>query len=400
MIKVALFIFFLVLISPLFADKPLLAVLPVKISGDEAKHLFTADDLGYMSDAIRAEASRQLGAQVQILSQLQIDKLVIANIQECSGAGCFAGFLKTISADFGLQPTVRFAAGKLRLTIEMASNESTLGMREYAQEYSEKGKNDLIEKSKNLSLELYQQLHGELGKNTAVSSGNQMSSSSVVVTESIVDKKDIVAIPAGCFLMGSSKGDLDEEPVHQVCLSAFHMDKYEITQGKYKKIIGENPSDFSNCGENCPVEQVSWIQANHYCESMGMRLPTEAEWEYAASEGANNKWYCGNEVSCLNQIAWYAGNSGMRTHPVGQMLPNKWGLYDMAGNVWEWTSDWYSSDAYNKSGHKDPKGAASSPNRVFRGGSWSVNPEDVRSANRGVAVPSYFKNTLGFRCAF
>jgi len=418
----------LVCIAPVFADKPLLAVLPVKVEGAEAKNLFSKEDVGYMSDAIRAEASRRLGSQVQILSQLQIDKLVTANIQECSGVGCFAGFLKTISADYGLQPTVRFAAGKLRLTLEMASNEATLGMREYAQANTQAGKNDLIEKSKNLASELYEQMLGELG----------VSANSTVVTVPKV-RQVMAQIPAGCFQMGSNDGDADEKPVHRVCLSAFQMDKYEVTQGQYRSAMGDidhtsdgtcwayNPS--SNkwekgaaatrgfLGDNKPALCVDWTEAKSYCEKQGKRLPTEAESEYATRAGTSTNYFWGNDP---NQGCRYANGTdqtpqsngsnwnkkmeckdgyGDAVAPVGSYQPNPWGLFDMTGNVLEWTSDWYGSDYYGKSTSQDPKGPASGTNRVYRGGGWLHFPAYLRSADRYDSDPSIRYSYLGFRCA-
>ena len=145
-----------------FAERPLFAVLPVRVDGAEAKNLFTREDVNYLSDAIRSEASRILGRQVQILSQMQIEKLVMANAQECAGAGCLAGFLKTISADYGMQPTMRVAGGKLRLTLEIASNEATLGMRDVAKPKNEDGKNDMIEDGKGVAAELFTQMLSEL----------------------------------------------------------------------------------------------------------------------------------------------------------------------------------------------------------------------------------------------
>jgi formylglycine-generating enzyme required for sulfatase activity len=209
--------------------------------------------------------------------------------------------------------------------------------------------------------------------------------------------KDMATIPAGCFQMGSIDGEADEKPVHKVCLSAFNMDKTEVTQGAYTAVIGSNPSYFSSCGDNCPVEQVDWSQAKAYCEQVGKRLPTEAEFEYANRAGSTTKYQCGNDESCLDRIAWYKANSNSQTHPVGQKQPNAWGLYDMTGNVWEWTSDWYGN--YDQGSGKDPKGEASGSDRVDRGGSWFSDAQDLRSALRYSIGPAFRNINLGFRCA-
>ncbi|NBU98476.1 MAG: formylglycine-generating enzyme family protein, partial [Spirochaetia bacterium] len=187
---------------------------------------------------------------------------------------------------------------------------------------------------------------------------------------------EFALIPAGDFMMGCSDGDSDcsndEKPQHKVVISnSFYMGKYEVTQGQWKQVMGNNPSYFQNCGENCPVEQVSWNDVQDFikklCESKKMnpckyRLPTEAEWEYAARAGSKTRIYTGemkilgeNNSPDLDGIAWYGGNSGVDysggydcsgwnekqyrsskcgTHPVGQKKPNAWGLYDMSGNVW------------------------------------------------------------------
>ena len=161
-------------------------------------------------------------------------------------------------------------------------------------------------------------------------------------------------IPAGEFDMGSTDGDSDERPVHRVRISRdFYLGIHEVTQAEYRAVTGKSPSNFK--GDDLPVEKVSWEEANEFCRllterertagglpsGMVYRLPTEAEWEYAARAGTTTKYCFGDDESGLGEYAWYGGNSGSTTHPVGQKRPNAWGLYDMHGNVWEWCQDWY-----------------------------------------------------------
>jgi len=183
---------------------------------------------------------------------------------------------------------------------------------------------------------------------------------------------------------------------------SFKMSVYEITQGQWKAVMGNNPSYFSSCGDDCPLEDVSWNDVQDFIDNLNQqtgknyRLPTEAEWEYAARAGTTTKYYCGDNRSCLRDIAWYRDNSDNQTHPVGQKAPNAWGLYDMSGNVWEWVQDWYDSDYYSSSPETDPQGPDSGAGRVFRGGGW-LNYEGCRSSYRYGTRPSNGRNNLGFR---
>jgi len=176
-------------------------------------------------------------------------------------------------------------------------------------------------------------------------------------------------------------------------------------------VIGNNPSYFPG-DANRPVEQVSWNDATNYCAQLtarerlagrlpagwAYRLPTEAEWEYACRAGTTNRYYYGDDTGYtqLANYAWYNANSGGITHPVGGKLPNRWGLYDMAGNVWEWCSDWY-DDAYPGGSVTDPQGSVSGSHRVIRGGSWPNPANYCRSAQRGLSLPAAPDNRFGFR---
>jgi len=216
---------------------------------------------------------------------------------------------------------------------------------------------------------------------------------------------EMVSISGGTFQMGCAPGEMecfsDELPCHSVTLSSFEIGKYEVTQGQWEEVMGNNPSNFYPCGDNCPVERVSWNDTQTFITELNSqtgqsyRLCTEAEWEYAARAGTETKWYCGNDESCVDDIAWYDSNSGSKTHPVGQKSPNAWGLYDMSGNVWEWVEDWY--DTYSSGSVTNPTGPVSSSSRVDRGGSWLGSARYCRSTIRYNYYPSRVIYNLGFR---
>ncbi len=208
-------------------------------------------------------------------------------------------------------------------------------------------------------------------------------------------------IPAGSFRMGSnsSEANSDESPVHRVTITRpFYIGVYEVTQEQYESVMGTNPSRFR--GSNRPVEQVSWNDAVEFCrrlseiEGVTYRLPTEAEWEYACRAGTTTEYYWGSDSA--GRYAWNSENSGRQTHDVGQKRPNAWGLYDMAGNVWEWCSDWYGS--YGRSAQVDPRGPSSGDGRVLRGGSWADDPRNLRVSNRLGIAPGNWIDYYGFRC--
>ncbi len=213
---------------------------------------------------------------------------------------------------------------------------------------------------------------------------------------------DMVWVKPGCFQMGSNSVSGDEKPVHQVCLSkGYYMGKYDVTQAQWQSVMGNNPSNFK-C-QQCPVEQVSWDSVQDFIQRLNRqsrlqyRLPTEAEWEYACRSGGREQMYCGG--NSIESIAWYSGNSNKKTHTVGQKQANELGLYDMSGNVWEWVSDWYSSDYYHKSPVRNPKGPYGGSTRVFRGGSWRLKANGARSAFRRHYSPDGYARVLGFRLA-
>ena len=217
---------------------------------------------------------------------------------------------------------------------------------------------------------------------------------------------EFVRVKGGCYQMGDTFGDgyKDEKPVHEVCVDDYYIGKYDVTQGQWQAIMGNNPSKFTNCGDNCPVEQVSWNDAQEFISKLNSRsgsnkyrLPTEAEWEYAARSGGKAEKYAGGND--IDSVAWYSGNSGNMTHPVGTKSPNGLGLYDMSGNVWQWTADWYGENYYGESPRNNPTGPNSGQYRVLRGGSWFADPLYVRAACRVRNVPADRSSDVGFRLA-
>ncbi len=228
----------------------------------------------------------------------------------------------------------------------------------------------------------------------------------------LLDGSGFVSIPAGEFLMGTSKGNDDEKPVHRVRIrQSFEMGKFEVTQAQWEAVMRRppeahakpgsvpavvNPSHFK--GSTLPVENVSWDEVLQFLQALNTRdrqheyrLPTEAEWEYACRAGQEG------EPDKLEALAWYRDNSTGRTQPVGQKQPNAWGLYDMHGNVWEWVQDWYDPNYYKSSPATDPLGPGAASYRVYRGGSWYSSVHDCRTAMRGFDLPSNHYYSLGLR---
>lgn len=209
-----------------------------------------------------------------------------------------------------------------------------------------------------------------------------------------------VLISPGAFMSGDEGIALR----HRVTISKpFYLQTTEVTQEQWKKVMGSNPSVFMNCGNNCPVENVSWLMARAFISKLNQmektgkyRLPTEAEWEYACRAGTTTKYSFGNGVEELPDHAWYNINSANRTHPAARKKPNPWGLYDMHGNVWEWCMDWH--DDSPPGAAKDSAGTASGhQHRVIRGGSWTDNPATLTCVFQGQDYPVVQSPDIGFR---
>ena len=218
-------------------------------------------------------------------------------------------------------------------------------------------------------------------------------------------KYNMVWVDGGTFRMGatSEQGSeiSDEKPVHSVTLSGYYIGKTEVTQALWQAVMGSNPSYFE--GDDLPVEQVSWDDCQEFIRKLNsltgqnFRLPTEAEWEFACRGGNNSRGYKYSGSNYIDNVAWYDGNSGDKTHPVATKSPNELGIYDMSGNVWEWCADWYGD--YSSGRQTNPKGPYDGSYRVNRGGSWYNFARRCRSSIRGFDYPTYRDDDLGLRLA-
>ena len=217
-----------------------------------------------------------------------------------------------------------------------------------------------------------------------------------------IDYRSMIYVEGGSFQMGCSGNDCerDESPVHTVTLASYNIGKYEVTLQQWREVMGNNPNKNKNC-DSCPVENVSWNDVQGFIRKLNSqtgkkyRLPTEAEWEFAARGGnkSNGTSYSGSNN--LNSVAWYSNNSEGKTHPVGGKSPNELGIYDMSGNVWEWCSDWYSKKYYKRRPQSGPRGPSSGSDRVLRGGSSSSS--SCRVSYRNNFIPDSSNSLIGFR---
>ena len=219
---------------------------------------------------------------------------------------------------------------------------------------------------------------------------------------------EMLLVPAGTFTMGCTASNQygcnsDENPTHSVTLTqAFYLGRYEVTQGQWVARMGSNPSYFQGYSDsaNRPVEQVSWNTIQSFLSATGMRLPSEAEWEYACRAGTTTAFNNGSsDDATVGTIAWYNVNSGSQTHVVGGKAANALGLFDMSGNVWEWVNDWYDGSYYSVSPSTNPLGPVSGNYRVLRGGSWNDATYNVRSSYRNYNSPVGTNYGFGFRVA-
>ena len=235
---------------------------------------------------------------------------------------------------------------------------------------------------------------------------------------------EMVRVPAGSFMMGSEDGQDDEKPVRKVSVDSFLIDRHEVTQAQYDKLIPEgNAAHFK--APDRPIEQISWVRTVFYCNARsraeglkpcydeetgkcnfqadGYRLPTEAEWEYACRAGTSTAYSYGDNAAKLADHAWHVDNAAKTTHPVRKKKPNPWGLYDMHGNVAEWCNDPYDEKYYKTGPAKNPPGPAEGEKYVLRGGAWNAGAKACRSSYRVAEAPGNYDGCfggdyIGFRC--
>ena len=226
--------------------------------------------------------------------------------------------------------------------------------------------------------------------------------------KAIIDRlvSNMVHVEGGTFTMGATReqgteADNNEKPAHKVTLSSFYIGRYEVTQEEWQAVMGYNSSEFE--GDKLPINAVSWKECQTFIRKLNsltglkFRLPTEAEWEYAARGGKRSKGYKYSGGNNLDNVAWYRNNSGGKPHPVGQKLPNELGLYDMTGNVSEWCMDWLGN--YSSSPQTNPQGESSDWRRAYRGGYWDDGPKSSRVSWRDFDATEYDDEDYGFRLA-
>jgi formylglycine-generating enzyme required for sulfatase activity len=218
---------------------------------------------------------------------------------------------------------------------------------------------------------------------------------------------EVVFVEGGTFKMGcedpqDKECESDEKPQHTVKVNSFYIAKTEVTQKQWQLVMNTRPSSFRGC-DDCPVESVSWLDAVNYCKKLSQmtgqtwRLPTEAEWEYAARGGNKSKGYKYAGSNQVDEVAWHTGNSGNRTSPVAQKVPNELGLYDLSGNIFEWCLDWYGDRYYSSSPAENPTGPTRGGQKSLRGGSWGGPADNARIANRLSRTNASRSNYFGFR---
>ena len=219
-----------------------------------------------------------------------------------------------------------------------------------------------------------------------------------------INKIEMVTVQGGSFQMGSDEGTPIEKPLHPVNINTFQIAKFEVTQALWFAIMDSRPSIHKNCA-SCPVENVSWFDVQDFIDKLNKltgkhyRLPTEAEWEFAARGGISSHGYRYSGSDYIDSVGWIRTNSGDSTHAVGKKTPNELGAFDMCGNVMEWTQDWYDGEYYKNSPADNPPGPVNGKQRMARGGSYVFNSFFCRNSSRNSSYPDIPKRDLGFRLA-
>jgi len=261
-----------------------------------------------------------------------------------------------------------------------------------------------IDNGKNYSI--IKDAEGDLGSNVLPGKNNEINW--LLIDKDFIIGKIInfrvVAIPEGMVYVDGGQftrigidDKKKEKTEHSITLGSFLMDETEVTQREYRHVMGRYASDYTGCME-CPVENVSWFDAMEYAKMIGKRLPTEAEWEFAARGGAKaNRDYEYSGSNKIDDVAWYLSNTESK-QPVGKKKPNAIGLYDMSGNVWEWCADWFHDEYFQIAKNENPQGPDYGTEKVVRGGSWFSNEVFCNVSRRYKLKPDYRDTNFGFRC--
>jgi len=213
----------------------------------------------------------------------------------------------------------------------------------------------------------------------------------------------MVYVEGGSFMMGSNQGTNREKPVHKVVVKSFLIDRCEVTVAKYRQFCSETGKEMPEMPawgwiDDHPIVNITWDDANNFAQWAGKRLPTEAEWEYAAQGGKKSKNYNYSGSNSISEIAWWSENADRKTHQIAGKDPNELNIFDMSGNVWEYCSDWYASDYYAKGESQNPQGPNTGTYKIIRGGAWSIESFFARIRMRSFVEIGFYSDRNGFRC--
>jgi formylglycine-generating enzyme required for sulfatase activity len=404
----------ILLISSLCAlsaqGKPIVTVLDFAVSGISAQEMKGV--IGYLSIALFKTG------RYTVIDMTQRDTLLkelAFSVSGCSDEACQLEIGRMLTAEMIVVGDITKLGSRYLLTARMLETETARTLN--AADGSYASLDDLVVDLANFGRQLVG-ASGNVETATSRTTGH-VDVSTVAPSRPPVSLRGEIYVKGGVFRMGSDTGASDEEPVHEVQVSDLFMMKYEVTQKDYAALMGKNPASGVDAGDSYPVCNVSWYEAVAYANRLserdglkpsfsvngrivscdfsasGWRLPTEAEWEWAARGGNLSRGYAYAGSMDGDSVAWYSSNSGYKTQPVGSKAANELGLYDLSGNVWEWCWDWHGS--YSSGPQTDPTGAASGSYRAIRGGSWRYDASYARTACRGIGDPAAGSVGLGFR---
>jgi len=364
-----------------------IAVLDLEITGNIDKSISRP-----LTDSIRYEIVNLPDQMYEVFDRTNMDKIFKEQgFQQsvCSQPGCAVELGRILGVGEIITGTVSKIGRTYYLSISLINVENGK-IEGIAEDTCKCELDELISVSKHLAIDL---IKSSIEKKAAT--GETVTTGSVIKKE-IVLGLEFIAVKGGCFQMGYEGSS--EMPKHEVCLDDFNIGKYEVTQAQWEKLMGINPSFFKDCPK-CPVENVSYNDIQEFIVKLNKnsflnyRLPTEAQWEYAAKGGTDNL--------ALNGVGvWNKDNSGGKTHGVGGLNPNSLGIYDMTGNVWEWVSDWYSKQYNKQSLNKNPLGPESGRLKVVRGGCWNSSSDELFYYTRKGVDPSVKSRYNGFRLVY